>query len=296
MNKKQIISDELLAKFLDGKTNAFETERVLDYLNENQENLDDFINIRSAIQMETEYPMEIDLAERMDVVKQHIASSTFNKKTKTKRIYLTSILAAAAMITGVVCLFPFIGDEEKPLPSFVNEQNGRMADSTDAPITPQGIYYDEMADNNADNEPENENKPIEIQPVVPKEESPVMEAKTQYKNTASQTEANFFEVTRPSKKPDGVPYMIGVSDAILREKPETTFDFQWNTNAEKVEATVKDKNGNILITKDITQGDFKLKYADYFQYQDIFWEIKATFYDGETEVERGFLQLLPRNN
>jgi hypothetical protein len=110
MNKQLInISDQLLAKFLDGKTDAFETEQVLAYLNENNENLEDFLNIRSAIEIDSECPVEIDLRKRLDIVNQHIVSS--DKKSNRNKFYLITSIAAAAVVVGVVFLFAFFNDK-----------------------------------------------------------------------------------------------------------------------------------------------------------------------------------------
>ena len=282
MSKKHInISDQLLAKFLDGKTNAFETERVLSYLNENKENLNDFLNIRSATQIDAECPIEIDFDERLNVVKQHIKTSTATKKTQRKRIYLMSVLSLAAMITGVVCVFTF-GNLEKETPftpTFVNQQD-IQPDSINKQISPinQNDYQDEIADN----EPKSRPEPIEKQTPAPENKEVEHIVKTEYKNTATQSEANFFEVIRPPK----TPYRI------LCKNLDKTFDFQWNTNAEKIEATLKDKNGNTLLIKDVTQGELIFKYADYIKYQEIFWAFKATFSDGTTEEKQGVLHLM----
>lgn len=51
MENNRKISDELLSKYLDGKTTVEETERVLDYLAESDENVEDLANISAAIEI-----------------------------------------------------------------------------------------------------------------------------------------------------------------------------------------------------------------------------------------------------
>lgn len=52
MEDNKHISDELLAKYLSGKASAEEKERVLDYLAENDENLEDFLTMATAAKMQ----------------------------------------------------------------------------------------------------------------------------------------------------------------------------------------------------------------------------------------------------
>lgn len=51
MDKKKQISDELLAKYMSGKISSEEEKLVLDYLADNDENLNDFLNMASAIEL-----------------------------------------------------------------------------------------------------------------------------------------------------------------------------------------------------------------------------------------------------
>ena len=52
MEDNKHISDELLAKYLSGKASAEEEERVLDFLAENDENLEDFLTMATAAKMQ----------------------------------------------------------------------------------------------------------------------------------------------------------------------------------------------------------------------------------------------------
>ena len=52
MNDKNTISDELLTKFLCGKTTPEESELVMAYMAESDENIEDLKNICAAIEMQ----------------------------------------------------------------------------------------------------------------------------------------------------------------------------------------------------------------------------------------------------
>jgi len=284
MNKKTLdISDHLLAKFLDGKTDTFETERVLEYLNKEKEHLEDFMNIRSAIQIDTDPPIEIDLSERLDFVKQQIESSNSGKKTIKKRFYLISSIAAAAMVIGVISLIFFI-DTNKDTYFAENQKNYK--DNT--PIHQDNVSEQVISTNLNDkelvsNEMQNKNRPVIIPTEIEQEEETEIPIQIQQYNTAAKIiEGNLFEVVKPAK----TPYII------LCKNLNKTFDFQWKTNAEKIEVVLKDKTGKILLAQDISQTGLQLKYEEYFKYLEIYWELKATFQDGTTEERFGILQLM----
>ncbi|MCL2167822.1 MAG: hypothetical protein FWH59_01705 [Lentimicrobiaceae bacterium] len=281
MNKNTIpISDHLLAKFLDGKTDARETEQVLSYLNENNENLEDFMNIRSAILIDTEPPIEIDLNESLDIVKQHINTGKTNKKSFQKRIYFITSFAAAAMVAGIVFLIAFY---------FSNNDKKFTAQDEIIKEEIQNVYQDSISelpkpenrfiDNKelANNELQGRNKLVSQI-----EEEEETEIQILHKNTALKTEINLFEMVKPYK----TPYIVEVKNL------EKYFDFKWKTNAEKIEVTLKDKKGNILESKEVLDSVYQIKYLDYYKYLEIYWEMKATFQDGTEEKSTGVLQLM----
>ena len=281
MNNKHLDIDQLLAKFLDGKTDAAETEQVLAYLNENNENLEDFMNIRSAAQIEAEYPVKIDLEERLNIVKQHIASS--NKKSARNKFYLIAALAAAAITVGVVALI-FFNSVYKEFRPVAHQETYKDSEQT--------IFQDEISEETfstnsdnkalASNDAQETNKSNTTSTPVDKEEETEVQVQVQHKNTAKQLEANLFEIVKPAK----TPYIV------LCKNLEKTFDFQWNTNAEKIKVTLKDKTGKTLLTQEVTENRCSIKYADYIKYEDIHWELKAIFENEESEVRYGVLQLI----
>jgi hypothetical protein len=280
MNKKHLhISDHLLAKFLDGKTDAAETEQVLAYLNENNENLEDFMNIRSAIQIEDEYPARIDLSECLNVVNKHIASS--NKKNPRNRFYLIASLVAAAIMVGVVCLIFFnsVNKDYNPVAHQENYKDNKhiSQDEIAEETFSSNVNNKELANNETQ-----ESKSNTTSKSIDKEEETEIQAQTKHRNTAEKSEKNLFEMLKPAK----TPYVV------LCKNLERAFDFQWNTNAETIEVVLKDKNGKTILNQEVTQNVFHIKYADYIKYEDIHWELKATFENGEIEVKRGILKLI----
>jgi len=281
MNKTNIhISDHLLAKFLDGKTDAQETEQVLSYLNESEENLEEFLNIRSAILIDTEPPIEINLSECLNVVEQHINTGRTNKKSFQKRFYTITSFAAAAMVAGIVFLITFY---------FSNNDKNFTAQDEIIKEEIQNVYQDSINELPKPESKFNDNKYLannELQetnkPASQIEEEEETEIQILHRNTALKTEGNLFEMVKPYK----TPYIVGVKNL------DKYFDFKWKTNAKKIEVTLKDKNGNILESGEVLDSVFQIKYLDYYKYLEIYWELKATFQDGTEEKNTGVLQLM----
>lgn len=88
---EQNLSDELLAKYLSGKTSPEETEQVLSFLAENDGNLDDFTQICAAI----------------EVQKSAEKAAFAQKKAVRRRILWVASSAAAIALIVVVALFAF---------------------------------------------------------------------------------------------------------------------------------------------------------------------------------------------
>jgi len=289
MNKKSLnISDHLLVKFFEGKTNAFETDAVLSYLNEDKENLEDFMNIHSALQIESDYPTEIDINERLGIVKQHLEiGQNISLRPANKRFYLITSFAAAAMIAGVVCLLVFLNPEKTN--NFIaqgdTDKDSMQNITSDTINEPLPLIQNISKNDLADNELQNTNVPLRknnSDATIPEEEEQELQIQIQHQNMARKIEANLFEMVKPAK----TPYIVSCKNL------EKTFDFKWNTNAEKIDIVLKDKNGKILLTKEVTQNGFSIKYLDYYKYLEIRWEFKATFESGETATQKGVLQLM----
>ncbi len=56
MENKKEISDELLAKYLSGQCTEAEEAKVLDYMSQSDENIDDLTNIVAAIEAQKKLP------------------------------------------------------------------------------------------------------------------------------------------------------------------------------------------------------------------------------------------------
>lgn len=89
MDKKEQMSDELLAKYMSGKASPEEEAVVLDYLADNEENLDDFLNMTASIEL------------------QHGKEKTGNAQKIWKKIIWGVSAAAAIALLVIVGVFAF---------------------------------------------------------------------------------------------------------------------------------------------------------------------------------------------
>ena len=157
MDPKKTISDELLAKYLDGKTTPEETELVLQYLSESDEHIAELADICEAIEV------------------QHDAEKSVRRRTLRTRWWLVAPVAAAVALLVILLTLPY-----RNLPQgggeLVAEQTDSILDmpqteSTDAPL---------KSDNSTDASSSNPASPV--QNAVPPKRYAGTEAKTDYVN------------------------------------------------------------------------------------------------------------------
>ncbi len=111
MKKKEQISDELLAKYMSGKASSEEEEAVLQYLAENDEHLDDFLNMVAAVEL------------------QRGKKKSIENKNVWKRVLWTASAAAAIAVLVVVGVFAFHHTEDDKGQLAQQEQTGQSQSS-----------------------------------------------------------------------------------------------------------------------------------------------------------------------
>ena len=122
MENKKEISDELLAKYLSGQCTEAEESEVLDYMSQNDENIDDLTNIVAAIEA------------------QKKATSHATKKA-TRRFIPWSAAASVLLLVGLAWFFTSRnnGMQMYQSPAFAEQDTIEMADS----ITSEMLPYNE---------------------------------------------------------------------------------------------------------------------------------------------------------
>ena len=118
MDKKEKMSDELLARYLSGKASVEEETAVLDYLAEKDENLDDFLNITASIELQ----------------KSKGKPNVYSKFWKKFGWSISAAAAVAALIIVSVWFFRYRNNEDVPL---VQHNQTEQPSDTSSPLSSQ---------------------------------------------------------------------------------------------------------------------------------------------------------------
>ena len=122
MENKKEISDELLAKYLSGQCTEAEESEVLDYMSQNDENIDDLTNIVAAIETQKK-------------------TTRLATKTVTRRFIPWSAAASVLLLIGLAWFFATRnnGMQVTQSPALAEQDTIEMTDS----ITSEMLPYNE---------------------------------------------------------------------------------------------------------------------------------------------------------
>ena len=110
--KTPIVSDELLAQFLDNQTSEEETEIVLKFINEDKENFEAFLTIRKASMLVDQKPC--NTIENIAISKTNINNSKQVFLNKKKLTLLISVAASVLFIISISFYFAFKSPMSNP--------------------------------------------------------------------------------------------------------------------------------------------------------------------------------------
>ena len=122
MENKKEISDELLAKYLSGQCTEAEEAKVLDYMSQSDENIDDLTNIVAAIEAQKK-------------------AAVLAPKKETRRFIPWSAAASVLLLLGLAWFFTTRnnGMQMYQSPAFAEQDTIEMTDS----ITSEMLPYNE---------------------------------------------------------------------------------------------------------------------------------------------------------
>lgn len=250
MNDKNTISDELLTKFLCGKTTPEESELVMAYMAESDENIEDLKNICAAIEMQKD----------MDAQPAHQKRERNHKRT----IWMISSVAATVLI--IVACYTIINIT-------THSHNGEpiLAEVTDTirqtATDSESIRYDTV--NNLTNEEDKDSE---------KEFSPVLQ-QNQGKNYAGLTEkSGYCNMVIPKT----TTYNVSSS--------QIYFDFNWSTDAQTSRFELFDSSHALIFQEETTEDYIKFKASEYRAYNVLSWKLTALYEDGNTKVNTGTIK------
>ncbi len=277
-----IISDELLSKFLEGKTTEEENEKISAYCDAHGETIEELLIMRQAATMadkQSDYTIDEDKA-------LHFVEQTLQTHSRKKRVSLAVWIsvAAAMAILIIVSAFLFFSNENVPLMADKTQPSqivvGDSTDEFDTTKTEtsvkQSSHTDEkelwseepqLSDNNL---PAERGEPLHVE---------VLEKST----ATTQSAANNFTMLKPSK----TPYRI------ICKNLDKSFVFQWETvNAKKIEfILMNDQHKVIVEKKELNLNSFSLMFRDVAVYSVLYWKVKIVFEDNTTTQKTGRIDI-----
>lgn len=280
------ISDELLSKFMEGKTSEKENSLIFQSMNEDVALLEEMTAIGEAAQLADTQPVVNPNLKRAEEQIKSVLSAGEQKMVSVapsiRKSRMKVIWAAAASIVCVVAvaLF-FLLKHDSPEQHFA--QNGEDSTvvakpklTTEPMVTQttqkqkETVSEEQSEENNADNE------------AVSAQEK-VYSAQKLEKQYASTQIANNLTIVRPSKS----------NYSVLCKNLEKTFYFEWETdNVQSLHFIVKnEQNQTVVEQSDKTAKQYLLKYKDVYPNQILYWSLTVKFTDGTQQTRSGQIQI-----
>lgn len=277
-----IISDELLSKFLEGKTTEEENEKISAYCDAHGETIEELLMMRQAASMaDKNSDFVIDEVKALHFVEQTLQTHS-RKKRVTLAVWIS--VAAAMAILIVVGTFLFFSNENSTLIGHETQPHQTVAeDSTDksnATLTDTSLMQTHRTDRVelSQEEPQlSENKSSE------EGRTPLSVEISEKSTAAVQSAENAFSMVKPNK----TPYRL------VCKNLDKSFLFQWEAvNAKKVEFTLRNDQQRVIVEKkELTSNSYSLLFRDVAAYSVLYWKVKIVFEDNSTTQKTGRIEI-----
>lgn len=281
------ISDEMLSKFMEGRTDEVEEARLLQAMEEDGFTAEDLAAIAEAAKLADAAPNQ---APNLDLAKRQIAESLRNEdKVKTiptfkspKARVMWAMAASVAIILAVALFFLFRPDSNEQ--NFAQQDESRV--ETEVKTEKQESETTDKTGLTDKNRKDNISSNTDTEVVQPEQEevqsTPITPQKLE-KNYAKTQIANSLTVTKPNKD----------NYRVLCKNLEKTLIFEWSvTNVQKLHFTVTDAQGKVLAElTDKTTTHYALVYNKIYPERQLKWKVEAVFEDGTSESKSGQIQI-----
>ena len=277
---EQKISDELLSRFLERKTDGEVESEILRQITEDPDLFEEMAAVGEAAKLADAEPIkEPDLAKADIRVKNALAPEIHHLRPRFYWMAAASVTAILA-ITLLWLLRP-------------SDSNPYVADNRSDKTT---VLSGQKHAENRTFEPENgvreagqpaeqpetgafEGKDYSSEAVEHSEE---YTAKVETANYASHA-VHRLVVRKPAKS----PYMV------LCKNLERNFTFEWDADSvQSVRLTVTNSNGgNVADITEKNKGSYSLKYQELYPERQLFWKLQVVFTDGLQETRIGQIKI-----
>lgn len=284
------MNDDLLIKFISGKTTHQETEIVAAYLSEHPQEAQEWLQMEQAARMADKKPaVGIPQAEAQASVAKVLGSVHTTPGTKNRVVRMTWIFGGVAAVAAsvVLALMLIIPADAPSAPSATASVSESVIPSTSSSVIPSEVEESLLAEANAPAAPV-------IEPVAPSTsattpENPSLTVSKIEKSTASaSTVQTSFNITRPAK----TPYRV------LVKNPEKDFVFEWEGQGiATVSILIKNSQDGVIyenIVQDAASG-CPVKSGLLMDKGELTWILTACFADGSAETKTGIIQLTGSN-
>lgn len=287
---RDVMNDDLLIKFISGKTTHQETEIVAAYLSEHPQEAQEWLQIEQAARMADKKPaVGIPQAEAQASVAKVLGSVHTTPGTKNRVVRMTWIFGGVAAVAAsvVLALMLIIPADAPSASSATASVSESVIPSTSSSVIPNEVEESLLAEANAPAAPV-------IEPVAPSTsattpENPSLTVSKIEKSTASaSTVQTSFNITRPAK----TPYRV------LVKNPEKDFVFEWEGQGiATVSILIKNSQDGVIyenIVQDAASG-CPVKSGLLMDKGELTWILTACFADGSAETKTGIIQLAGSN-
>lgn len=287
--KELNISDEMLARFLEGRTDADENARLLQAMEAEGVTAEDLVAIVEAAKQADANPLETpNLAKAEEQIQSVLNDGDQTAQTvfmdrRRSRMRVVWTIAASAVIVLAVALFVLFrpnGSDQ----NFAQQEKQRV--ETEVKTENQGSETTdktELTDKNRKNNMSSISDTIS----VPSESTgsppaPITPQKLE-KNYTETKIANTLTVAKPSKN----------DYRVLCKNLEKSLQFEWSaTNVQKLHFTVMNAQGKVLAElTDKTVTHYTLSYSKIYPERQLEWKLEVVYEDGASEAQSGHVNI-----
>lgn len=286
------MKDDLLIRFIDGKTTPEETELVLKELSQDGEAAKEWMQMVQGARLAGTKPL-VDIDSETFVSKtltdRQVVKQTGKKAVRLPWI-ISGIAAVAASVAVILTVMKDNGNteipqnivaeipdttvvmpEQKEIPTPEVEEDVRIEDVARQSVADVVVKQQPVI------QPEAEEKPVEIAGQVIQQN---VHAATGFHSEVEQN----FEMVKPAKS----PYRIKVKN------PDKEFVFEWKmSGVHNVRFSIADKDGKVLIDNEwISEDHFGVVASDIVDRGELEWTVEVTFNDGSMQRKSGKIELV----
>lgn len=290
------MNDDLLIRFIDGKTTPEETEFVLNELSRDGDAAKEWMQMVQGARLADTDP--IVHIEPGDFIARTLekGSSVRSQGRKVVRLpwIISGITAVAASVAVIVTVM--VSHDKNDLPQdFVAEVPDTTvvipeADSIvkEGTVNIKDISHQAIAEVTEPKEEEPKAEEQVGEQIQPQEQSVELMGNKMIQDThtasVSESETSSFEIIKPAKS----PYRVRV------QNPEKEFVFEWKMNdAANIRLSIADKNGKVIIDNEwIMETRYGIVASDLVDRGELDWTVEVTFNDGSMQRKTGKIELV----